>query len=103
MRLIEVPVGVGPMKPQLLSLPRAGRLRIPLTLKTTMQTAYGARSYMRTAQIARKGSLTAQETRFFCQFIDTIVGEGVKKVDHPETYTKGESWRGAVGSVRCGD
>jgi tyrosyl-tRNA synthetase len=65
MRLIEVPVVVGPMKPQLLSLPRAGRLRIPLTLKTTMQTAYGARSYMRTAQIARKGSLTAQETRFF--------------------------------------
>jgi tyrosyl-tRNA synthetase len=30
-----------------------------------MQTGYGARSYMRTAQIARKGSLGAQEHRFF--------------------------------------
>lgn len=49
------------MKPQLLSLPRAGRWRIPVNLKTAMQTGYGARSYMRTAQTVRKCSLGAQE------------------------------------------
>lgn len=63
LRLIEFQVQIGLMKPQLLSLPRAGRLRIPVTSKTAMQTGYGARSYMRTAQIARKCSLSAQGNR----------------------------------------
>ncbi|RHZ62793.1 tyrosine--tRNA ligase MSY1 [Aspergillus thermomutatus] len=50
------------MKPQLLSLPRAGCLRIPVTLPV-MQAGYGARSYMRTAQITRKCFLGAEENR----------------------------------------